>query len=71
MCENRNLHQITGSRVVRIQADGGGEFINQKVQNLLLGEENNIVVLSSPSAILPWHTRANGWHAQDYSLAGC
>ena len=30
MCENRNLHQITGSRIVRIQADGGGEFTNQK-----------------------------------------
>ena len=26
LCQDRNLHQITGSRVVRIQADGGGEF---------------------------------------------
>ena len=34
MCDNRNLHQITGSRIVRIQADGGGEFINQKVRDL-------------------------------------
>ena len=30
MCENRNLHQINGSRIVRIQADGGGEFTNQE-----------------------------------------
>ena len=30
MCDNRNLHQIMGSRIVRIQADGGGEFTNQK-----------------------------------------
>ena len=31
MCDNRNLHQITRSRIVRIQADGGGEFTKQKV----------------------------------------
>ena len=30
-CDNHNLHQIPGSRIVRIQADGGGEFTNQKV----------------------------------------
>ena len=42
MCENRNLHQITGSRIVRIQADGGGEFTNQKVQNLCW--EKNIIL---------------------------
>ena len=34
MCDNRNLHQITGSRLVRIQADGGHEFTNQKVRDL-------------------------------------
>ena len=37
MCDNRNLHQITGSRIVRIQADGGGEFTNQKVRGLCWG----------------------------------
>ena len=30
ICQDRNLHQITGSRIVRIQADGGGEFTNQR-----------------------------------------
>ena len=29
VCQDRNLHQITGSRVLLIQADGGGEFNNQ------------------------------------------
>ena len=29
MCENRNLHQMTGSRIVRIQADGG-EFTTRR-----------------------------------------
>ena len=33
-CKNRNLHQITGSRIVRIQADGGGQFTNQQVRDL-------------------------------------
>ena len=33
----------------------------------MLGEEHHIVVLSSTSTILQWHSRANGWHAQDYS----
>ena len=47
MCENRNLHQITGSRIVRIQADGGGEFINQKVQNLCW--EKNITLSYTPA----------------------
>ena len=47
MCENRNLHQITGSRVVRIQADGGGEFTNKKVQDLCW--EKNIVLSYSPA----------------------
>ena len=34
MCEDRNLYQIKGSRITRIQADGGGEFTNKKVQDL-------------------------------------
>ena len=34
LCQDRNLHQITGSRIVRIQADGGGEFNNQKLKDL-------------------------------------
>ena len=51
MCDNRNLHQIPGSRIVRIQADGGGEFTNQKVRRSMLGEEHHIVLLSSSSTI--------------------
>ena len=49
MCENRNLHQITGSRIVRIQADGGGEFTNhyQKVRDLCW--EKNITLSYSPA----------------------
>ena len=31
-CDNRNLRQITGSRMMRIQADGGGEFANIKFE---------------------------------------
>ena len=34
LCQDRNLHQITGSRIVCIQADGGGEFNNQKLKDL-------------------------------------
>ena len=47
MCDNRNLHQIKGSRVTRIQEDGGGEFTNKKVQDLCW--EKNIVLSSSPA----------------------
>ena len=47
MCDNRNLHQITGSRIVRIQADGGGEFTNQKVQDLCW--EKNITLSYAPA----------------------
>ena len=47
MCENRNLHQITGSRITRIQADGGGEFTNKKVQGLCW--ERNMVLSYSPA----------------------
>ena len=38
MCDNRNLHQITGSRIVRIQADGGGEFIAERMVGMLKSE---------------------------------
>ena len=62
MCRDRNLHQITRSRIARIQADGGGEFTNQK-----LGEEHYIVLLSSSSAFFQWHSRACGWYRQEYS----
>ena len=47
MCDNRNLHQITGYRIVRIQADGGGEFTNQKVRDLCW--EKNITLSYSPA----------------------
>ena len=47
MCDNRNLHQIPGSRIVRIQADGGGEFTNQKVRDLCW--EKNITLSYSPA----------------------
>ena len=47
MCENRNLHQIKGSRIARIQADGGGEFTNQKIQNPCC--EKNIILSYSPA----------------------
>ena len=47
MCDNRNLHQIKGSRATRIQADGGGEFTNKKIQDLCW--EKNIVLSYSPA----------------------
>ena len=47
MCDNRNLHQIPGSRIVRIQADGGGEFTNQKVRDLCW--DKNITLSYSPA----------------------
>ena len=47
MCDNRNLHQIKGSRITRIQADGGGEFTNKKIQDLCW--EKNIVLSYSPA----------------------
>ena len=47
MCDNRNLHQIKGSRDTRIQADGGGEFTNKKVQDLCW--EKNIILSYSPA----------------------
>ena len=47
MCENRNLHQITGSRILRIQADRGGEFTNQRVRDLCW--EKNITLSYSPA----------------------
>ena len=33
---DRNLRQIAGSMVTRIQADGGGEFNNQKLKDFCL-----------------------------------
>ena len=47
MCDNRNLHQIKGTRVTRIQADGGGEFTNKQVRDLCW--EKNIVLSYSPA----------------------
>ena len=47
MCHDRNLHQITGSRIVRIQTDGGGEFTNQKLKDLCW--EKNITLSYSPA----------------------
>ena len=35
MCDNRNLHQIPGSRIVRIQADGGGLWLALSATNPL------------------------------------
>ena len=67
MCDNRSLHQIKGSRVTRIQADGGGEFTNKKVQDLCWEKKKSSILLSSPSTSFQWHSRANGWYAQDDS----
>ena len=47
LCQDRNLHQITGSRIVRIQADGGGEFNNQKLKGLCW--DRNIILSFSPA----------------------
>ena len=46
ICRDRKWHQITGSRIVRIQADRGGEFTNQKVRDLCW--EKNITLSYSP-----------------------
>ena len=45
--QDRNLHQITGSRIVRIQADGGGGFNNQKLKDLCF--DKNIALSFSPT----------------------
>ena len=50
MCDNRNMHQIPGSRIVRIQADGGGEFTNQPVRDLCWEKS---ITLSYPPAHQP------------------
>ena len=47
MCDNRNLNQIKGSRITRIQADGGGEFTNKKIQDLCW--EKQIILSYSPA----------------------
>ena len=62
---DRNLHQSTGSRALRIQADGGGEFSNQKLRDLCW-EKNIILLFSGTSAIFAWYSLANGWYPQEY-----
>ena len=47
VCQDRNLHQITGFRIVRTQADGGDEFANQKVRDLCW--EKNATLSYSPA----------------------
>ena len=47
ICQDRNSHQITGSRIGRIQADGGGECTNQKVRDLCW--KKNITLSYSPA----------------------
>ena len=47
LCQDRNVHQITGSRIVRIQADGGGKFNNQKFKDLCF--DKNITLSFSPA----------------------
>ena len=47
MCQDRNLHQITGSRIVRIQADGGCKFTNQELRDLCW--EKNTTMSYSPA----------------------
>ena len=42
LCNDHNLHQITGSRIIRIQADGGGEFNNQKLKELCFDKNINL-----------------------------
>ena len=53
MCDNRNLHQIKGSRVTRIQADGGGEFTNKKVQDLCWEKNLTLQLISHLPMGLP------------------
>ena len=47
LCNDCNSPQITGSRITRIQAEGGGEFNSQKLKELCF--EKNIVLSFSPS----------------------
>ena len=47
MCDNRNLHQIKGSRVTRIQADGGGEFTNKQVRDLSMVILTGLLLMGS------------------------
>ena len=39
---DRNLHQITGSSITRIQADGGEELNNQKLKDLCFDKDSNL-----------------------------
>ena len=47
LCNDRNLHQITGTRITTIQADGAREFRNQKLKGLCF--DKNITLSSSPA----------------------
>ena len=47
LCQDRNLHQITGSRIVRIQADSRDEFNNQKLKDLCW--DRNIILSFYPA----------------------
>ena len=47
LCQDGNLHQITGSRALRTQAHGGGEFNNEKLKALCW--DKNIILSFSPA----------------------
>ena len=66
MREDRNLCQIKGSRITRIQADGGGEFTKKKVQDLCWDRQYCTVLLTCTSTVFQWHGRAHGGDAQDH-----
>ena len=68
LCNDRNLHWIAGSRIVRIQADGGGEFNNQKLKDLCF--DKNITRSLSPAHQPSSNGTAenHGWSAPDHSL---
>ena len=65
LCQDRNLHQITGSRIVRIQADGGGEFNNQKLNDLCF--DNHPVLPTCSSTFIEWNCRENGRYVEEHS----
>ena len=54
LCHDRNLHQITGSRVAQILADGRVEVNNQKLR-LMLRKEHHSILFSSISTIFERH----------------
>ena len=59
LCEDRNVHQITGCRVLRIQADGGGEFSNEKRKALCW--ERNIICHSLQAINHPRMVQQSAW----------